>query len=236
MERGFDRVARVYPWLVGLGLIIVLSGLAIGAFNSQTAAAYYAAGPAAAVSATGARSSFESINQWLPYYQFFGLWLILDGIVLALWVINRDLTRAGMAVMANLPPEQRPQMPSPPSSGPLSLWLAFVGEAILLSALILSARQAALAAQVYANPLPAIAAAGAGSTLLTQLRTIQTINAWLTPFRFLGISTLFVAIVLGLATILHTLNVQTRMLGVAFPRAREEAQKRRERQAEQVPM
>ena len=59
-----------------------------------------------------ARASFENINQWLPYFRFLGLGLILGGIVLALRVINDSLQGVSQRVVANLPPGRRPPCPS----------------------------------------------------------------------------------------------------------------------------
>ena len=230
--QGVSRIARTYPVWIALGFIIVLSALFIGAANSQTAATYFGQSKAVRESTLmAARASFESIDLWLPYYKFLGLGLILAGIVLALQVIQANLQGVSQRVLANLPADRRPATPRPPAFGRLSLALLVVGLVIFLGALAVAAYTATLATQVFANPVPAIDAAGAGSPLLAQLRTIETLQAWLVPFKFLGVSTLFTAIVLGLAAIANTLTVQAQMTQQGIQVARAAAR----RQAERVP-
>ena len=234
--QGMSRVARTYLWWIALGFVIVLSALGIGAANSQTAAAYFSQSKAVRESTLmAARASFESIDQWLPYFKFLGLGLILGGIVLALVVINNSLQGVSQRVVANLPPGRRPAMPRPPLFGRLSLALLVVGLAVFLSALAVAAYTAVLATQVFADPVPVIDAAGAGSPLLAQLRTIETLQAWLVPYKFLGVSTLFTAIVLGLAAIVSTLSVQTQMTQQGIRTARTAAREQAERAPEAMP-
>ncbi len=86
------------------------------------------------------------------------------------------------------------------------------GMLIFLGTLAASIWLAGLAAQVYSNPVPAIDAAGPGSALLAQLGTIKAVNAWLVPLKFVGIATEFLAIAMGLGTIVFLLNKQTELL------------------------
>ena len=47
---------------------------------------------------------------------------------------------------------------------------------------------------------------------MTQLQSILATSAWLVPLKFLGIATEFLAIVMGLGTIVYVLNNQTAMI------------------------
>jgi len=213
MQAMIGKMARMYPMLIAMGFMIVLIAAIVGYFNSQTAAAYFAQ-PKELRETTliAQRVSIESTGQWLPYFKFLGIGLILGGIVMALRVIIDHLKAAGAEVLSNLPAEKRPPMPASPWFGPLMPMVMMLGEVIFVVALIAALGLAGTATQVFARPVPEIDAAGAGSALLAQVQTIQTVSAWLVPFKFLGIATEFLAIVMGLATIIFILGAQTELL------------------------
>jgi hypothetical protein len=207
------KMARKYPLLIAMGFMMVMIAVIVGYFNSQTAAAYFAQPKELRETTLMAqRASIESTGLWLPYFKFLGIGLILGGIVMALRVIIDSLKAVGAEVLSNLPAEKRPQMPAPPWFAPLMPMVMMLGEVILIVALIVSLGLAGIANQVFAHPVPEIDAAGAGSALLAQVQTIQTVSAWLVPFKFLGVATEFVAIVMGLATIIFILGAQTELL------------------------
>ncbi len=213
MQKLIGRMARMYPLLIVMGFMIVAIAFVIGYFNAQTAAAYYAASKSVRESQLLAeRASIESVGLWLPYFKFLGLGLILGGIVMALRVIIDRLKAAGMEVLSNLPPEKRPAVPGAPWYGLLMPAVMMLGELIFLVALIVSIGLAGTAQQVYSNPLAVVDAAGAGSAILTQLQTIQATSAWLVPLKFFGVATEFVAIVMGLSTIIYLLTQQTQLI------------------------
>jgi hypothetical protein len=102
-----------------------------------------------------------------------------------------------------------------------------LGELVFIVALVVGLDMAATARQVFANPIPNIDAAGAGSVLLTQLQSIHATSAWLVPFKFFAVATEFLAIVMGLATIIHILTAQTKMIAHSIDIGREAAKARR---------
>ena len=221
MQATIGKMARMYPVLIAMGLMIVLIALIVGYANSQTAASYFAQPKALRETTLMAqRVAIESTGQWLPYFKFLGLGLILGGIVMALRVIIDNLNAAGREVLSNLPSDKRPQPPAPPWFGPMMPMVMMVGEVIFIVALIVSLGQAGIASQVFGHPVPEIDAAGAGSALLAQVQTIQSISAWLVPFKFLGVATEFLAIVMGLATIIFILGAQTEMIDKGIQVAR----------------
>ena len=235
MQAMIGKMARMYPLLIAMGLMIVLIAAIVGYFNSQTAAAYFAQPKELRETTLMAqRVSIESTGQWLPYFKFLGIGLILGGIVMALRVIIDDLKAVGVEVLSNLPAEKRPPMPAPPWFAPLMPMVMMVGEVILIVALIVSLGLAATATQVFAHPVPEIDAAGAGSALLAQVQTIQSVSAWLVPLKFLGVATEFLAIVMGLATIIFILGAQTELLdkGIRIGRGEQGVVRRSD---EQVP-
>jgi len=203
----------MFPIVIWMGFMIVALAFVIGFFNSQTAAAYFAESKAVRETTLLAeRAAIESTNLWLPYFKFFGLGMVLGGIVMALRVILDNLKTAGGKVLANLPEEKRPAMPEAPWYGRLMPVVMMLGMLVFIVALIISLQLASTARAVFANPLPVIDAAGSGSTLLAQVQSIKATSAWLVPFKFFGIATEFLAILMGLGTIAYVLKAQTEML------------------------
>jgi len=221
MQAMIGKMARMYPLLVLMGFMIVAIAFVVGYFNSQTAAAYFAASKAVRETTLMAqRASIESTGLWLPYFKFLGIGLLMGGIVMALRVIIDNLRAAGQEVLGNLPAEKRPALPTPPWYAPLMPMVMMLGEVIFVAALIVGLSLAGIARQVFAHPIPEIDAAGAGSALLAQAQTIQSVAAWLVPFKFLGVATEFLAIVMGLATIIFILGAQTEMIDKGIQVAR----------------
>ncbi len=213
MQNMLSKIAPKFPILIWMGFMIVVLSFVIGFFNSQTAAVYFSESKAIRETTLLAeRAAFESTNLWLPYFKFLGLGMVLGGIVMALKVILDNLMQAGGKVLANLPADKRPAMPNAPWYGRLMPVVMMLGMLIFIIALIVSLQLASTARAVFANPIPAIDAAGAGTALLTQVQSIKATSAWLVPFKFFGIATEFLAIVMGLATIAYVLTAQTEML------------------------
>ena len=213
MQAMIGKMARMYPMLILMGFMIVVIAFAVGYFNSQTAAAYFAASKVVRETTLMAqRASIESTGLWLPYFKFLGIGLLMGGIVMALRVIIDHLKAAGQEVLDNLPAEKRLALPNPPWYAPLMPMVMMLGEVIFVVALIVGLSLAGIAGQVFAHPIPEIDAAGAGSALLAQAQTIHSVAAWLVPFKFLGVATEFLAIVMGLATIIFILGAQTELL------------------------
>lgn len=217
MQRLIGKMAPRYPMLIIAGFATVIITFVIGIFNSRTAAAYFATPKKLRETQLMAQhASFGSIDQWLPYLKFLGLGLILGGIVMALRVIIDHLKEAGNDVLSNLPPDQRAAMPATPWYAKLMPMVMLLGEMLLVVALAGSFRVAQLVGSVFSNPNPTIDAAGAGSPILTQWQTVEALTSWLVPLKFVGLSTLFLAIVMGLATIIYILNAQTEILDRSF--------------------
>lgn len=213
MQKMISKMAPKFPVLIWMGFMMVALAFVIGYFNSQTAAAYFSESKAIRETTLLAeRAAIQSTNLWLPYFKFLGLGMVLGGIVMALRVILDNLMQAGGKVLANLPADKRPVMPNAPWYGRLMPIVMMLGMLIFIIALIVSLQLASTARAVFANPLPVVDAAGAGTVLLAQVQSIHATSAWLVPFKFFGIATEFLAIVMGLGTIAYVLNAQTEML------------------------
>lgn len=163
--------------------------------------------------------------------------MVLGGIVMALKVILDNLMQAGGKVLANLPADKRPAMPNPPWYGRMMPVVMMLGMLVFIIALIVSLQLASTARAVFANPIPAIDAAGAGSVLLAQVQSIKATSAWLVPFKFFGIATEFLAIVMGLGTIVYVLTAQTEMLkkGIQMSRSSKGAEAKPVEEQKQAP-
>lgn len=213
MQAMMSKMSKMYPMMILVGLMIVVIAFLVGYANSQTAAEYFSNTKLVRETTMMAeRASMESIGLWMPPFKFVGIGFILGGIVMALKVIIDRLKAVGDEVLSNLPEGQRPQTPAPPAYANLMPMLMMVGELIFLTALGVGIWLASIASSVFANPLPTIDAAGAGSALLTNLATIHAVEGWLIPFKFFGISTEFLAIAIGLSVIAYILNAQTQLL------------------------
>ncbi len=213
MQKMISKMASMFPLIIVMGFMIVLAAFAVGYTNSQTAAAYFAESKALRESTLlSERAAIESVGLWLPYAKFLGLGLILGGIVMALRKIIDGLKEAGMKVLSNLPEAKRPPVAGAPWYGLMMPIVMMLGWAIFIYALVIAVQNAGLATSVFSNPLATIDAAGAGSRLLAQVQGIHVTSAWLVPLKFFGIATEFLAITMGLATIITILGRQTEMI------------------------
>lgn len=224
MQKMLDAMARMYTLFILMGVMIVAIAFVIGYFNSLTATAYYAAPKAVRETQLLAeRAAIESTGLWLPYFKFLGIGFILAGIVMALRIIINRLRAAGVEVLNNLPPEQRPELPEPPWYGLLAPWVMMLGLVIFIVALVVGVQNAQAATALFSNPIPAIDAAGAGTGLLATLQSIKATSAWLVPFKFFGISTMFLSIAMGLGVIVFLLTQQTQLLDGSLETAKKGA-------------
>ena len=213
MQKMIGKMARMYPMLIALGFMIVLAAFIVGYLNSQTADVYFAATKAVReTSLLAERASIESTGLWMPPFKFLGLGLILGGIVMALRVIIDNLIGAGQEVLTNVPEGNRPVLPAPPWYGKLMPMVMMVGEMIFVGAFGIGLWLSGIARDLFSNPLSVLDGAGSGSSILAGIQTIHAVEGWLIPFKFFGIATEFLAITMGLATIIFILKAQTRML------------------------
>jgi len=235
MQQFIGKMARMYPMLIAMGFMIVAIAFGVGYVNSQVAAEYFSQ-PKVLRETTllAKRASIESVGLWLPYFKFLGIGLILSGIVMALRIIIDRLKGAGEEVLENLPAEIRPKLPSPPWYAPMMPMVMMLGLLVFIVALIAGLDIAADARTLFANSIPAIDAAAAGSALLATLEGIKATSAWLVPFKFFGIATEFLAIAMGLSTIIFILSQQTRMIAEGIDIGRKSA-KSKKREDERAP-
>ncbi len=210
MYAAVGKMARMYPMMLAMGLAIVVISFFIGLENSNDAARYFATDKVTReTTMTDLRASIASTDVWLPTLKFLGIGMILGGIVMALRVILDSLRAVGKDV---LPREEHHRLPNPPWYGLLMPFVMMAGMAVFITALIIGIVASGTASDVYSNPAPVIDAAGPGSALLGDLRSVHQIEAWLTSLKFVAIASQFLAIAMGLAAILYTLKRQTEII------------------------
>ena len=213
MDTMIGKMAKMFPMMIALGFMIALAAFFVGYNNAQTAAAYFAQPKVIRETTLMAqRVSMESIGLWMPTFKFLGIGLILAGIVMALRTIIDKRKGTSEEVLLNLPANAQTQLPAGPWYGRLMPLVMMLPEMFFLIAFGIGLWLSGIARIVFAHPLPEIDAAGAGSALLNGTQTIHIVEGWLVPFKFFAISTEFLAITMGLATIIFILSVQTKML------------------------
>ena len=91
--------------------------------------------------------------------------------------------------------------------------LMMMGMMILIASLIIAIVVATVSYGYWNHSIATeLNPAAAGSQLLGRLSTINTVNAWLAPFKFVGVASLLTGIGLALATIIRVLRWQSERL------------------------
>ena len=87
-----------------------------------------------------------------------------------------------------------------------------LGVGIAMVALVIGLVLSAISADYYANSKAARDAADVGSRALTQLGQVQAIQAWLLPFKFVGVAALFAGIGLALSAIIKRIQMRGQVM------------------------
>ncbi len=215
MEKMVQSMMKRFPMIIGIGFMLVVLSVIIGAVNASNAAEYYAFEKASRetnLELAETLAGIESTGIWLPYFKFLGLSMILAGITMALGVIATRLQKLGMEVMSIVPPGARMNIPPRPRSAMwMRIWM-ILGMMVILIGFVVSLSIAGTALTVYSNPVVAIDSASSGSALLNGLSAVHSAKGWLEGFKFVGVAFLFMGIVNGLATILVALKFQKQAL------------------------
>ncbi len=212
-----NAATRMWVPFMILGFILVVAAFVIGIIVAQVTADYFtfskdvreAAG--AGTDIVDKKVFIESTTAWLPEFKFLGMGMILAGITFLLATILGNLRESGSTVQQAL--GVTVVVPKPPFVAQAFPVVMMLGMMVLITALILGIVQAVIAADYWdhsianeLNPAPA------GSDLLSDLGTVQAMDRWLTPFKFVGLALLLSGIGLALATIIWTLRFQSRRL------------------------
>lgn len=215
MEKALQKMMKGFPLFIAMGVMIVILAVIIGAVNSANASAYYAVDKATretTIAWANVRAGVESTVIWLPYFKFLGLAMILAGITMALGVIATKLQNLGREVIASVPESARVTMPKRPRSVMWMRMFMMLGMLIIIVGFIVALITAGTAASVYSTPVAEIDAAATGSSLLQDLASVHSAEAWLEAFKFVGVAFFFLGIINGLSTIIWALQFQNKAI------------------------
>lgn len=223
IDKMLSKMSKMYPLLIGMGFVIVIVAFIIGFVNSQNAGEYFGLEKSVRDQATdddtrSQRASIESVGLWLPYFKFLGVGLLLGGIVMALKVIIDNLKGVGVEVLSNLDEKDRPATPTPPWYAMLMPLIMMIGLVIFIIALVISLGLASNARTLFGDN--SIQSIDGSSDLTSDLQGIREVSAWLVPLKFAAVATEFLAIAIGLATIIYILTAQTKALDEALTTAK----------------
>ncbi len=208
-----QKVAR-YMWvpMLLMGLMVVAVSLGLSIAVADATSSYFglpadvreaASAPAGAIDD---RQFIESTNLWLPGFRLLGIGLILSAITFSLASILGVFRAGGGRLQQAFGHEA--QSLTPPITARLFPMLMMMGLLILIVNLVISAIIGGFAWDVYGHSIAEINAAEPGSDLLGDLRTVETYNAWLAPFKFVGIAFILVGISFAVHTILQVIRFQ----------------------------
>ena len=214
---GMQRMASKMwaPWMV-MGLMIVGIAFIIALFVQGKEAFWWSFpkierdAAAAGGDIVGAKAFIEATKAWLPGFKFLGLGMMLGGITFLLATILGNLRAGGAAVQRSLGVDV--QFPKPPMTAKVFPMIMMMGMMILLVTLAISIYLGVQANDLWSHSIATIDGAPAGSSILAQLGRIAASNAWLAPFKFVGMAFLFAGIALALVTIVSVLRWQSRRL------------------------
>ena len=154
------------------------------------------------------KAFIESTKAWSPSFKFLGMGMILGGVTFLLATILGVLRTGGARVLEALAVPDI--IIKPPMTEQVFAMLMMMAMIVLIAALPIAI---VVASTPYGYWNPSIATelnpAAQGSQLLGNLSTINTMNAWLAPFKFIGMALLLNGLGLALATILRVLGWQS---------------------------
>ena len=206
--------SKMWVPLLGMGFMIVAIAFIVGLVTSSVAGDYFTASKltreAAVTGSTLAtqQAFLESTKIWLPAFKFFGIGMMLGGVTFLLATILGALRTGGGAVQEALGSEVRIiQTPMTAKAFPM---LMMMGMMMMMIALIVAIPTATLSYSYWNHSIATqLNPALAGSGILDNLATINSIKLWLAPLKFLGMASLFAGIGMALATIVRVLRWQS---------------------------
>ncbi len=209
--------SKMWMPMIAMGFMVVLGAFIFGLFDASTTSDYFDASQdarAAAVEGSDLatdRAFIESTKAWLPTLQFLGMGMILAGVTFLLATILGALRVGGAGVQNALGETVR--MPKPPMTAQMFPMFMMMGLMVLIASLVIGIILAFLTYDYWNHSIATeLGPALEGSGLLDDLSTINTMQAWLAPIKFVGIAILLSGIGLALATIVRVLRWQSTRL------------------------
>ncbi len=205
--------SKMWAPFIAMGFMIVMAVFIFGLVNSSISSDYYQFSKetreaAAADSNLATQKAFiESAKAWLPSFKFLGMGMILGGVTFLLATILGALRTGGGRVQEALGVPVRIIKP------PMTARTFPVLMMILIASLIIPIAVATISYGYWNHSITTeLNHAAGGSQLLGSLSTINTVNAWLAPFKFVGIASVLTRIGLALAAIVRVLRWQSERL------------------------
>ena len=206
--------SKMWMPMIAMGFMVVLGAFIFGLFDASTTSDYFDASQEARAAALEGsdlatdRAFIEATKVWLPTLKFLGMGMILSGVTFLLATILGALRTGGAGVQQALGETVR--MPKPPFTAQMFPMLMMMGLVVLVASLIIGIILATLSYDYWNNSIandlnPALA----GSGFLDDLSTINSVQAWLAPLKFVGMAILLSGIGLALATIVRILRWQS---------------------------
>lgn len=218
---GFTRsqtlAVRLWAPLLFMGLILTAASFVLGIINGMVAADYFAFSPAEREAAPSGseivekKVFIESVGAWLPELLFLGLGLVIGSIVQLFTIILGSLRVSGATVQQSL--GVTVILPGPPITARLSPLFTLVGLTVLFAALVLAVVQGLIASGYWDHSIAdELNTAGEGDPLLSTRGTLEAMDRWLEPVKFVGLALLLTAVGLAAATVVWVMRFQSRRL------------------------
>ena len=218
---GFTRAqtlsVRFWAPLLFMGLIITASAFVLGIINGMVASDYFAF-PLTEREAADSGSEIvekrvfiESVGAWLPELMFLGLGLIVASIVQLFNIILGSLRVSGATVQQSL--GVTIILPGPPVTARLFPLFTVAGLLVLFVALVLAVVQGLIASGYWDHSIATeLAPAAPGDSLLSTRGTLESMDLWLQPVKFVGLGLLFTGVGLAAASVIWVMRFQSRRL------------------------
>ena len=209
-----SMASKMWIPFIGMGFMIVVAALIIGIFASVSAADWVSFSKVTR-EAAGAGSSLaiekafvESTKAWLPAFKFLGIGMILAGVTFLLATILGALRTGGGRVQEALGVSVH--LIKVPMTAKMFPMVMMMGLMILIAALVVGIVDAAITFDYWNHSIAnELDQAVEGSGFLSTLSTINSIDMWVKPLKFVGMASLLSGIGLALATIVQVLRWQS---------------------------
>ncbi len=217
-DTGMQAMAsKMWVPFIAMGFMIVLAAFIFGLVNASITSDYFEASKEAReMAVTGSdlakdKAFAEATKVWLPAFKFLGMGMILGGVIFLLATILGALRTGGGRVQEALGVPVR--IIKPPMTAKVFPVVMMMGMVVLMISVVISVVLAFTAYDYWNHSIATqLNPAVAGSALLNDLQTVNSVGAWLAPFKFVGLAMLLSSIGLALATIVQALRSQSRRL------------------------
>lgn len=212
-----SMASKMWVPFIGMGFMIVVAALITGIVASISAADWFSFAKVTREAAvTGSplaleKAFVESTLAWLPALKFLGIGMILAGVTFLLATILGALRTGGGRVQEALGGSVH--LIKIPMTAKMFPMVMMMGLMVLIVAVVVGIVDAAITFDYWNHSIAnELDQAAEGSALLSTLSTINSIDMWVKPLKFVGMASLLSGIGLALATIVQVLRWQSSRL------------------------